>query len=208
MLERLRDRFGADEAGWLRPVVLVPAGLALALVLLLLAGVLLTTRAAAVGRAQYGDTGPVLVGADLPADGTAGSGVVTMSAAATTHPQSAAVRDLIQRHIDARNDGDLTAYRATLVPGARVDEGTFEVVTRTMRVGSIVVQRIDPVGDGELVVPVGFVTTQDPADAPADVRVPRLCWQVSAVIETGSGSGGTDLRLIEPRPGSQLRTPC
>ena len=72
------------------------------------------------------------------------------------------------------------------------------------RVGSVVVRRIDPVAGGELVVPLGYVTTQDPADAPADVRVPRLCWQVGAVVETERG----EPRLVDPRPGSQLRTPC
>ena len=63
---------------------------------------------------------------------------------------------------------------------------------------------LDPVAGGEIVVPLGYVTTQDPAVAPPDVRVPRLCWQISAVVETASGTP----RLVEPRPGSQLRTPC
>ena len=206
MLDRLRDavRDGVLGGAWLRPGVLVPTVLVAALVLLLLAGVVLGARAAAVGRAAVGDTGPVLVGAQLPADGSAGPPTVVVSPAAGVHPRAAAVRDLVQRWVDARNAGDLAAYRATLVPEARIDAAAFAAVARTQRVGSVVIRRIDPVAGGELVVPLGFVTTQDPADAPADVRVPRLCWQISAVVETERDQP----RLVDPRPGSQLRTPC
>ncbi|MEJ2889332.1 hypothetical protein [Actinomycetospora aeridis] len=200
MLGRFRDGALADR---LRPGIVLPVVLALALVLLVVAGALLGARAAAVGRAAVGDTGPSLVGAELPDDGSAGPPTVVLSPAAAVHPESAAVRDVLQRWTDARNAGDLNAYRATLVPDARVDPA-FADTARTQRVGSVVVRRIDPVAGGELVVPLGFVTTQDPAVAPPDVRVPRLCWQVSAVVQTQGGQP----RLLEPRPGSQLRTPC
>jgi hypothetical protein len=209
MLGRLRD--GVRDGAWrdgvrdrLRPGVLVPAALVVVLVLLVVAGVLLGERAATVGRAAVGDTGPVLVGAELPADGSAGPPVVVLSASAASHPRSAAVRDLVQRWVDARNAGDLAAYRATLAPGTRLDPAAFVDAARTQRVGSVVIRRIDPVAGGELVVPLGYVTTQDPATAPADVRVPRLCWQVSAVV----AQDGDEARLVDPRPGSQLRTPC
>jgi len=201
MLGRLRDGVLRDR---LRPGVVVPTVLVVALVLIVAAGALLGQRAAAVGRAAVGDTGPVLVGADLPADGSAGPPAVALSPSAAAHPRAPAVRDLVQRWVDARNAGDLAAYRATLVPGARIDPGVFAETARTQRVGSVVIRRIDPVAGGELVVPMGFVTTQDPAVAPADVRVPRLCWQVSAVVQ----QDGDEARLVDPRPGSQLRTPC
>lgn len=201
MLGRFRDGAPTDR---LRSGIVVPVVLTLALALLVMAGALLGARAAAVGRAAVGDTGPVLVGVELPSDGTAGPPTVTLSAPAAAYPQSGAVRDLVQRWADARNAGDLDAYRATLVPEARIDGAAFTATTRTQRVGSIVIRRIDPVAGGELVVPLGYVTTQDPAVAPPDVRVPRLCWQVSAVIETSRG----EPRLREFRPGSQLRAPC
>jgi hypothetical protein len=201
MLGRFRDGAMADR---LRPGIVVPVVLAVGLVLLVVAGALLGARAAAVGRAAVGDTGPVLVGAELPADGSAGPPAVTLAAAAAVHPQSAAVREVLQRWADARNAGDLAAYRATLVPDTRIDAAAFAATSRTQRVGTVVVRRIDPVAGGELVVPIGYVTTQDPVVAPADVRVPRLCWQVSAVVATSGGQP----RLVDPRPGSQLRTPC
>jgi hypothetical protein len=201
MLGRLREGALAER---LRPGIVLPVVLVVALVAIVVAGAVLGTRAAAVARAAVGDTGPVLVGAELPADGSAGPPTVVLSSSAAAHPQSAAVRDLLQRWTDARNSGDLAAYRATLVPDTRVDASVFAAAARTQRVGSVVIRRIDPVAGGELVVPLGFVTTQDPADAPADVRVPRLCWQVGAVVETDRG----EPRLVDPRPGSQLRTPC
>lgn len=201
MLGRLRDGALADR---LRPGVVLPVVLALALVMVVVAGALLGARAAAVGRAAVGDTGPVLAGTELPEDGSAGSPEVLLSPAAAIHPDSAAVRDLLQRWTDARNRGDLAAYRDALVPDARIDPATFADTARTQRTGSVVVRRIDPVAGGELVVPLGFVTTQDPAVAPPDVRVPRLCWQISAVVQTQGGQP----RLVDPRPGSQLRSPC
>ena len=201
MLGRMRDGALGDR---LRPGIVLPGVLAVALVLVVVAGAVLGARAAAVARAAVGDTGPVLVGAELPVDGSAGPPTVVLSPSAATHPEAGAVRDLLQRWTDARNTGDLAAYRATLVSDARVDAAAFAAAARTQRVGSVVVRRIDPVAGGQLVVPLGFVTTQDPADAPADVRVPRLCWQVGAVVETARG----EPRLVDPRPGSQLRTPC
>jgi len=205
MVGRLRDGVRDDVLrDRLRPGVLVPVLLVVVLVLLVVAGALLGERAGAVGRAAVGDTGPVLVGAELPGDGSAGPPAVVLSPSAAAHPRSTAVRDLVQRWVDARNAGDLAAYRATLVPGTRVDPAVFAEQARTQRVGSVVVRRIDPVAGGELVVPLGFVTTQDPAVAPADVRVPRLCWQVSAVVTQDRDQ----VRLVDPRPGSQLRTPC
>jgi hypothetical protein len=199
MVERVRR-----AASVLRPAVLVPVVLVLGLVVLVVAGALSGDRAAAVARASIGDTGPVLAGAPLPADGSAGSATVELSPAAAAHPQAAAVRDLVQRSVDARNGGSYDAWRATIAQSVRTDADVFATETRTMRTGSMVLRRIDPVGRGELVVPLGYITTQDPADAPPDVRVPRLCWQVSAVIEAGSNG----LRLLVPRAGSQLRTPC
>jgi hypothetical protein len=201
MLGRFRDGALADR---LRLGVVLPIVLGIALVLLVLAGALLGDRAASVGRAAVGDTGPVIVGAELPADGSAGAPAVVLSPSAGAYPQSGVVRDLVQRWTDARNAGDLAAYRATLVPDARVDAGSFATTARTQRVGSVVIRRIDPVAGGELVIPLDYVTTQDPAVAPADVRVPRLCWQISAVVETSGGQP----RFVDPRPGSQLRAPC
>lgn len=194
----------AALAALTRPAVVVPAALVVALVLLLVAGALSGARADAVARSGIGDTGPALAGATLPDDGSAGPPTVTLSPAAAAHPQAPAIRDLVQRSVDARNNQIYDAWRETVTPETRSDPATFAAETRTVRTGSVVLRRIDPVGGGELVVPMGFVTTQDPAEAPQDVRVPRLCWQVSTLVEI-SDDGPS---LTVPRAGSQLRTPC
>lgn len=188
------------------PAVLVPVALAIGLVLLLVAAVLLAPGASQVGRAKVGDTGPVLAGTQPPADGSVGPTTAGLAASAASFPRSAEIRDLVQRWIDARNAHDPTAIAAVVAPGAGVglDAGGFGAQSRTERVGSVTIRRIDPVGAGELVLPLNYVTTQDPTEAPADVRSPRLCWQVAVGVSPQRGG----LKLTMPRPGSALRTPC
>ena len=188
------------------PTVVVPVALAVGLVLLMIAGAMLTGGAARAGRAHVGDTGPVLGGAEPPADRSAGPPGVSLTAAAAAYPRSAGVRDLVQRWVDARNAHDAAAWSTVVVPGAGggPQSATFGVADRSERLGSVTVRRIDPVGAGELVVPLNYVTTQNPADAPADVRAPRLCWQVAVSVTSQRGGD----KINEPRSGSALRTPC
>ena len=204
--DSLRDAPGGVVGVLTSTAVLVPVVLVVALVMLLAAGLLLHDRAAAVGRASVGDTGPVLAGVELPADGGAGPPTVVLAPEASGHPESVAVRDLIQRSTDARNARDYAAWTTTMTADAvaGTSSAAFAAETRTQRVGSVTLRRIDPVGGGELVVPMGMVTTQDPADAPADVRVGRLCWQVGTVVTPDRGV----LRIARVQPGSALRTPC
>lgn len=184
-----------------RPAVVVPVTLAVVLLLVLAVGLLLRGRATSAGLAAVPDTGPVLAGVTLPPDASAGPPTVVLSPPAASHPRGNEIRALVQRSVDARNDHDFAAWSRTV--SATTGQAAFARETRTQRIGSVVLRRVDPVGAGELVVPANLVTTQDPADAPADVRVPRLCWQVSLVV-----LGGSPARLAEPRPGSALRTPC
>lgn len=188
------------------PVVVVPVALAVGLALLVLAGALLAPSAARVGRAQVGDTGPVLAGAEPPGDGTAGAPSVVLTPSAAAYPRSAEIRDLVQRWVDARNAHDAAAWSTVVIPGVGggPQSATFGVSNRSERLGSVTVRRIDPVGAGNLVVPLNYVTTQDPAEAPADVRSGRLCWQVAVSVTPQRGVDKID----EPRPGSALRTPC
>lgn len=201
---RLRSagsRLRPSPGGGLRAVVAVPVALGVVLVLVLAVGLLLHGRATTAGLAAVPDTGPVLAGVPLPADGSAGPPTVTLSPAAAAHPRAEQIRALVQRSVDARNDKDYATWSTAVA--SPTDEASFATRTRTERLGSVVLRRIDPVAGGEVVVPAGVISTQDPADAPADVRVPRLCWQVTMVVLPG-----TPPRLLDPRPGSALRTPC
>lgn len=190
----------------LRPAVIVPVALVLLLAVLGGVGALLAGRAAATARGALGDTGPALAGVTLPEDGSAGSPTVALSPTAAEFPRAAEIRDLVQRQVDARNAGDYAAWVATssATSAATVSSAQFADRNRTVRVGSVILRRIDPVGGGEYVVPTGWVTTQDPATAPPDVPAARLCWQVSTTVVTERG----ELRVVDPMAGSSLRTPC
>jgi hypothetical protein len=193
-------------AALLRPAVTVPIALVVVLAVLGAVAAGLAGRAAGTARDALGDTGPALAGIALPDDGSAGPTTVALSPSAATSPQATEVRDLVQRQVDARNAGDYGAWVATssATSSATVSSAQFADRNRTVRVGSVILRRIDPVGDGQFVVPMGMITTQDPAAAPPDVPVPRLCWQVATTVVTERGS----LRIVDPMAGSSLRTPC
>ena len=189
-----------------RPAVTVPVALVVLLVVLGAVAAVLAGRAAGTARDALGDTGPALAGVALPEDGSAGPPTVVLTPTAAAAARSTEIRDLVQRQIDARNAGDYGAWVATssATSSASVSSTQFADRNRTVRIGSVILRRIDPVGEDEYVVPMGMITTQDPAAAPPDVPVPRLCWQVSETVVTERGS----LRLVDPMAGSSLRTPC
>ncbi|MCD2195896.1 hypothetical protein LQ327_21230 [Actinomycetospora endophytica] len=184
----------------------VPIALVVVLVVLGAVAAGLAGRAAGTARDALGDTGPALAGVTLPDDGSAGPPTVTLTPTAAESPRSAEIRDLVQRQVDARNSGNYGAWVATssATSAASVSAAQFADRNRTVKVGSVILRRIDPVGDGEYVIPMGMITTQDPAAAPQDVPVSRLCWQVSTSVVTERGS----LRIVDPMAGSSLRTPC
>jgi hypothetical protein len=189
-----------------RPAVTVPVALVVVLVALGVIASLLTERASGSAREAIGDTGPALAGVALPDDGSAGPTTVAMTPSAASSPRASEIRDLVQRQVDARNGGNYAAWVATssATTAASVSSAQFADRNRTVRVGSVILRRIDPVGDGEYVVPMGMITTQDPSAAPRDVPVARLCWQVSTSVVTERG----ELRIVDPMAGSSLRTPC
>lgn len=183
------------------PIVLVVVLAVLGAVAAQLAG-----RAAGAAREVLGDTGPALAGVELPVDGSVGPLSVVLTPSAAASPRSAEIRDLVQRQVDAWNSRSFSSWLATssASSAASVSSAQFADRNRTVTVGSVILRRIDPVGDREYVVPMNMITTQDPASLPPDVRVPRLCWQVSTTVVTERGA----LRIVDPMPGSSLRTPC
>lgn len=190
----------------LRPAVTVPIALVLVLAALGTVAALLSARAAGTARDALGDTGPALAGVALPDDGSAGPSTVVLTPSAAAFPRAAEIRDLVQRQIDARNAGDFVGWVSTssATSVASVSAAQFAEQNRTVKVGSPILRRIDPVGGGEYVVPTGWITTQDPAAAPPDVPAARLCWQVSLTVATERGQ----LKIVDPLAGSSLRTPC
>jgi hypothetical protein len=118
-----------------------------------------------------------------------GSGIVQLSPDAAAHPQADAVRALLQRHFDAINNHDYPAWTSTVVSQRARDtpEQTWQASYSTTRDGSIVVQRIEPVPSGSVVL-LSFISTQDATKAPPSLHGATCTrWWVSyrVVVERG-----------------------
>lgn len=105
--------------------------------------------------------------AGLTAGPLPGSGIVQLSPDAAVHPQAGAVRALLQRHFDAINNHDYQAWKSTVVSerAQNTPEQDWQKSYRTTQDSGIVVQRIEPVPGGSVVL-LSFVSTQDASKAP------------------------------------------
>ncbi|WP_214370169.1 hypothetical protein [Pseudonocardia sp. H11422] len=114
----------------------------------------------------------------VPGQG-AGSATVELSADARTHPAGETVRAQLQRYFDAINARDYASWTATVVP-RRVEqqpEPQWRASLDTTTDGTIRIDRIADLDGGRVLALVRFVSTQDPADAPADLPAARICWR-------------------------------
>ncbi|MCE3553829.1 hypothetical protein LWC33_20525 [Pseudonocardia sp. RS11V-5] len=142
--------------------------------------------------------------APVPVPGTgAGSATVELSLDALGHPQHLAVRERLQAYFDAINAHDHAAWAATVTPErvAAQPAETWLAGVRSTQDGTIRVDRIEDAPDGVRAL-VRFTSTQDVADAPADLKVGRICWR-SALPMTGPG-----LAIGAGVPGGTLSQPC
>lgn len=139
----------------------------------------------------------------LPQAG-AGDGRVQLSDDARRHPSAEAVRAQLQRHYDAINAGDHAAWAATVVPerAAGQPEPAWRAAYDTTTDGTIRIDRIDDLDGGRVLVRVRFVSTQDPADAPPELQVRRICWRSSLPM-----SGSPPVVELAPA-GASIRRPC
>jgi hypothetical protein len=169
-----------------------------------LALVVVAAAAAAwlVGGRAFEAGAPTHAPAAPPATG-AGPGTVELSADTLRHPQHLAVRERLQAYFDAINARDHAAWAAAVTPervAAQPAESWLAGV-RSTQDGTIRVDRIEA-APGGVVALVRFTSTQDPADAPADLRVGRICWR-AAFPMTGAG-----LAIGAGSAGSTLSRPC
>ncbi|WP_245865893.1 hypothetical protein [Prauserella marina] len=110
-----------------------------------------------------------------------GSGEVELAADAAAHPRAGAVKALLQAHFDAINARDYDAWASTVVAERMQAQPRQEWLTnyRSTRDGSIVVYRIELAPEQRLSVLVGFTSTQELADAPADLPEECVRWQLT-----------------------------
>jgi hypothetical protein len=156
-----------------------------------------------VGGKAFEAGAPADAPSAVPADGV-GSTAVVLSADATLHPDHQAVLDRLQAYFDAINARDHAAWAAAVTPerAAQQPEADWQAGVRSTRDGSVRVDRIVDAGPGTTLALVRFVSTQDVADAPADLRVARICWRQALPMT------GTPLRIASGSPSDTLATPC
>lgn len=153
---------------------------------MLLVTVIATALGALVARSVYADQGSVPPPAiepsqtSMPASEQPGSPEVKGTADATTHPLYRTLQPLLQRYFDAINTKDYAAW-AGIVTAERRDtqpEEVWRTAYRSSRDGSIVLYRIEAGGDGAASVLLRFTSTQDAADAPPELPVGCIQWNV------------------------------
>lgn len=161
--------------------------------------------AAAAGGLSAAPTMPAPTTTPAPEE-QPGARTVTFSADTADHPDSDAVRALLQGYFDAVSLGDYRRWTTTVV-GDRA-EATPEYAWReqygSTTNGSVVVHRLEPRPGGGLLVLLSFTSVQDPADAPGDAPFRCLRWRVSYPVLTESGQ----LRLGKDDPDISLKEPC
>ncbi|MDU0292517.1 hypothetical protein, partial [Saccharothrix longispora] len=134
-------------------------------------------------------------GESVPRSAQPGSGVVQLSVDASLHPEGQRVHEVLQRLFDSINNRDyelwtkaVTAERvATLSRQKWLDD------YRTSADGSILVHRIEVVGPTRLRVLMTLTSTQDLADAPADLQSDCIEWRVVYPLELERGAWRVDL---------------
>ncbi|MHA6793747.1 hypothetical protein ACVGVM_09555 [Pseudonocardia bannensis] len=174
--------------------------LAVGLAALLLAG---GVAAWLLGSRVFDGVAPAGAAPSVPEHG-AGSATVELSADAGAHPAGAAVRAQLQRYFDAINARDYASWTTTVMP-QRVEqqpEPQWRAGLETTTDGTIRIDRIADLDGGRVLVLVRFVSTQDPADAPADLQAPRICWRGALPMS------GDPPRLETGRAGSLLSEAC
>jgi len=128
---------------------------------------------------------------------------VTESAASAQAP---AVLAISQRYYNAINAHDYDAWTATVTSqrASQQSRASWNQGYRSTHEFSVVVTAITPTGADSATVAMSFVSTQDPADAPTDLPVTRICWQTQLPVT----HLGTDARIGTSPSGPQRRTPA
>ena len=135
------------------------------------------------------------------------SPVVEFSQDALQYPDSARVRQVLQLHFDSINFKGYDQWRATVVEAKKreLPEPTWRDEYATTRDSEILVKRIEPAPDKTLRVLLSFKSTQDQADAPAQLQKPCVHWHVVYPLVRE----GRVLRLDTGRlPGSSRVSEC
>lgn len=157
---------------WLLPVLLVT--------------VIATAVGALVARSVYAGQESVPPPAvepspsSVPPSEQPGTSEVKGTVDATAHPLYRPLRDLLQRQFDAINARDYESWASTVTDERReqMPEKKWQNDYQTTTDGSIVIYRIEVVGDDDVRVLLHFTSTQDKEYAPPELQVECIHWNV------------------------------
>jgi hypothetical protein len=172
---------GSPRQLWLLPVLLIT--------------VIATALGALVARSLYADQPPPPPPAveptttSVPPSKQPGPAAVQGTADATAHPLYKTLQPLLQRYFDAINAKDYTAWSSTVTSKRRTDqpEDKWQKDYRTTRDGNIIVYRIEASGDATARVLLQFTSTQSQEDAPTELPVDCIHWNVVWPFEKEKG---------------------
>src|SRR5699024_3692221 len=110
-----------------------------------------------------------------------GSSTVELTDAASSHPQSADIRALLQDYFDAINERDYDLWASTVTADwvRQKPERQWRSGYNSTHEDDAVIYRVDPVRPQRLRVLVAFTSTQDPEDAPADMPSDCIRWHLA-----------------------------
>ncbi|WP_156755468.1 hypothetical protein [Actinokineospora pegani] len=187
---------GSGRQSWLLPVVLVV--------------VVLTGVAGLAARVLYPSdsttTPPIsaVVPTEAPVDPAdqPGPADVEGTGDAVGHPLYDQVRTLLQTHFDAINATDYRAWTGT-VTAERVrgtPEESFRQDFDSVQDGTIIIYRIETSPDATARVMLTFTSTQDLADAPAELQSPCIHWAVVYPLTRVDGQWLIDQKSTSATP--------
>jgi hypothetical protein len=116
----------------------------------------------------------------VPPSEQPGTAQVKGTTDATTHPLYRTLQPLLQRYFDSINAKDYPSWVGTVTSERRrtQPEEQWQKDYRTTTDGSIVIYRIEASGDGAARVLLQFTSVQDIADAPEELKVRCIHWNV------------------------------
>jgi hypothetical protein len=152
----------------------------------LLITVIATALGALVARSVYADQPrpPAAIEpspSSVPRDEQPGPAEVKGNTDAVAHPLYLTVEKLLRQYFNAINAKDYAAWSAVVTAGRRRDqpEKDWRHSFKSSRDGNIIVYRIETAASGDTArVLLHFTSTQDPADAPPNLPVDCIEWNV------------------------------
>lgn len=173
---------GSPRQLWLLPVLLIT--------------VIATALGALVTRDLYADQEPVPPAvvqpspSSVPPNEQPGPATVQATADAAGHPLFTALQGLLQSYFDAINIKDYDRWVATVTEQRRATQprAVWNKDYRSTTDGSIVMYRIEASGDGTARVLLQFTSVQDVNDAPPELPVRCIHWNVVWAFSSERGA--------------------